>query len=196
VKTKIAGLKTKKTKSTRVKESWKMKADKVKAKRKDLKRSETKREEEKEIKRRQAKAERSPAQKDSIFIPFALAVAFLIFISFIEFVSSFAFLIFPVHFNYQFIYPFRKFAFLDFKEFKDYCLYNIKPYIWQREQKLVPQSLKSTRLPRNPETRSPIPVRSYTGTHWFQQHYKHLGQIRISENNVQYGSIQSLPRST
>ena len=136
VKTKIAGLKTKKTKSTRVKESWKMKADKVKAKRKDLKRSETKREEEKEIKRRQAKAERSPAQKDSIFIPFALAVAFLIFISFIEFVSSFAFLIFPVHFNYQFIYPFRKFAFLDFKEFKDYCLYNIKPYIWQREQKL------------------------------------------------------------
>jgi hypothetical protein len=87
VKTKIAGLKTKKTKSTRVKESWKVKADKLK---------------EKEIKRQQAKAERSPAQKDSIFIPFALAVAFLIFISFIEFVSSFAFLIFPVHFNYQY----------------------------------------------------------------------------------------------
>ena len=47
VKTKIAGLKTKKTKSTRVKESWKMKADKVKNKRKYLKRSETKREEKK-----------------------------------------------------------------------------------------------------------------------------------------------------
>jgi hypothetical protein len=136
---------------------------KVKAKR-NLKRSETKREEEKEIKRRQAKAERSPAQKDSIFIPFALAVAFLIFISFIKFVSSFAFLIFPVHFNYQFIYPFRKFAFLDFKEFEDNCRYNIKPYIWQREQKLVLQSLESTRLPRNPETRPPIPVRIYTGT--------------------------------
>jgi hypothetical protein len=51
VKTKVTGLKTKKTKRPRVKESWKVRAAKVKAKRKDLKRSETKRENKKEIKR-------------------------------------------------------------------------------------------------------------------------------------------------
>jgi ABC-type antimicrobial peptide transport system ATPase subunit len=51
VKTKITGLETKKTKRTRVKESWKVKADKVKAKRIDLERLETKRENKKEIKR-------------------------------------------------------------------------------------------------------------------------------------------------
>ncbi len=47
VKTKITGLKTKKTKRTGVKESWNVRADKAKAIRKDLKRPET----EKEIKR-------------------------------------------------------------------------------------------------------------------------------------------------
>jgi hypothetical protein len=64
VKTKITGLKTKKMKRTRVKESWKVKADKAQAIRKDLKRPET--EIEKEIKRRQAKIEEFPALKDSI----------------------------------------------------------------------------------------------------------------------------------
>jgi hypothetical protein len=109
VKNKIKELKSKKTNRMRVKGSWKVKADKVKAKRKDLERSETKRENKKEIKRWQTKTEKFPAQKDSIFIPFPLA--FFIFISSIDFISSFAFFIFHVHFNCHFIYCFQKIAF-------------------------------------------------------------------------------------
>jgi hypothetical protein len=49
VRTKITRLKMKKIKRTRVKESWKVKADKIKAKGKNLERSETEREKEKAI---------------------------------------------------------------------------------------------------------------------------------------------------
>jgi hypothetical protein len=76
VKIKIKVLKAKKTKRTRVKESWKVKADIAK----DLKRPKT--EVEKEIKRWQAKIEKFPALKDSI-LKFSChlhsAAAFIIF---------------------------------------------------------------------------------------------------------------------
>ncbi len=196
VKTKITGLKTKETKRTRVKDSWKVKADKVKAERKDLKRSETKRENEKEIKRRQTKTEKFPALKNSVFISSAFTAAFLIFILFYQFQFIMGISHSSCSFQLSFYLPFSRIYISRFPGLRKTFFLQPKPYIWQRKQKRSPQSLGSTRLSRNPETRPTIPVRIYTGTHWFQQHYNiwiRPGFLRIISQNK---SIQSLPRST
>ncbi len=97
VKTKTTGFKTKETERTRVKESWKVKADKGKAIRKELKRSETEEENKKEIKRRQTKIEKFPALKDfSFHLHLQLHFSFLFHLS-----ISFYHLHFPSSCSFQ-----------------------------------------------------------------------------------------------
>jgi hypothetical protein len=109
VKIRIKNLKAKKTKRTRVEESWNVKADKAKAIRKDLKRPKT--EIEKEIKIRQAKIEKLPALKVSILkFSFHLhfAAAFIIFILFFNSISSVTNSPFSCPFQSSFHVPFSK----------------------------------------------------------------------------------------
>jgi hypothetical protein len=141
VRTKITGLKTKKTKRTRVKESWKVKADKVKAIRKDLKRSET--ETEKEIKRRQAKIEKFLALKDSI-LKFSFLLHLQLHLSFLFYLPiPFHHLHFPFFMFISIAISCTLFKNLHFeisRIARSIFLYKLKPYIWQRKQKLSPQS--------------------------------------------------------
>jgi hypothetical protein len=160
-----------------------VKADKVKAKRNDLERLETKRENKKEIKRWQTKTEKFPAQTDSILIPFAFAF-FIYQFHFINYIFHF-FILISIVTSFTF---FKKLHFEISRIPTKNCLYNIRPYIWPSKQKLSPQSLGSTRLYRNPETRPTILVRLYTGTHWFQQQYNicvRPGFLKIISNTNQ-----------
>jgi len=184
VKTKITDSKTKETKRTRVKESvkenWKVKVDKAKA----IKRPKT--EIGTEIKRRQAKFEKFQALKNSIikfsFYPH-FAATFIISTLFFNSISS-------VHFNCHFMYPFQTFTFRDFKGCKKHFSLQTKASHSAKKAKTHTAILKSTRLPRNPETQLTIPAKDLHRNTLVPVTLQLLDQPRISENNPQMDSIQ------